>query len=69
MEEAAARPAKENAMQIVEDEAAERGAAAPGMEGTQRHKQLALLASGWSMDLVRKRAVQEAFDTFVIPAW
>mmetsp|Transcript_12820 Transcript_12820/g.35873 ORF Transcript_12820/g.35873 Transcript_12820/m.35873 type:complete len:87 (+) Transcript_12820:210-470(+) len=63
VEEEAERP-RESAMDTREDSPAEKAG-----DNLQRQKQLALLASGWSMELVRKRAVQEARDTFVIPAW
>ncbi len=38
----------------------------PEKEQVQKQKRLALLASGWSLELVRKRAVQNAFDSFII---
>ena len=62
--EDAARP-KASAMQIAEEEPE-----LPEMAGNraQRQKQLATLASGWSMELVKKRAIQEAFDCLVVPA-
>ena len=63
VEEEAERP-RESAMDTREESPAEKV-----RDNLQRQKQLALLASGWSMELVRKRAVQEARDTFVIPAW
>ncbi|WZN62671.1 putative CDK-activating kinase assembly factor MAT1 [Chloropicon roscoffensis] len=61
--EDAARP-KASAMQIAEEEPE-----LPEMAGNraQRQKQLATLASGWSMELVKKRAIQEAFDCLVVP--
>jgi len=40
--------------------------ASPNKEDVRKQNQLALLASGWSMELVRKRAMQQAFDTFVL---
>mmetsp|Transcript_14460 Transcript_14460/g.36612 ORF Transcript_14460/g.36612 Transcript_14460/m.36612 type:complete len:165 (-) Transcript_14460:209-703(-) len=36
-------------------------------ESERRQEQLALLASGWSKELVRKRAIQESLATFIIP--
>ena len=40
---------------------------AGGDAEVQRQKHLALLASGWSMEIVRNRAIQTAYDTFVLP--